>query len=77
MDENKRSAFDVYRQQQEENEEDSEELSEECSVTVSRYVDFVYCKKLISLVYYVRERFHVSVKFCKGEVPRRRDGMTR
>ena len=46
MDESKRSAFDVYRQQQEENEEDSEELSEECSVAVSRYVDFVVLAEL-------------------------------
>ena len=45
MDESKRSAFDVYRQQQEENEEGSEELSEECSVAVSRYVDFVSLQK--------------------------------
>lgn len=76
MDENERSAFEVYRQQQEENEVDSEELCEDFSVIVSRYVSLVVLVE--GLTINVRHvRFHVSAKSQRGEVPRRRDEVKR
>ena len=62
MDGSKRSAFEVYQQQQEESEESSEELSEDCIVTVSRYYAGLVasaCRRL-------------SYQFATRKVPRKR-----